>query len=99
MANPVYLKDVVTLKLLDDKCTGCGMCVTVCPHNVFAVREKKAGILNRDACMECGACAQNCPGDAISVRSGDCGCASQFIHRQKHGRITRYFFRVWGYEV
>ena len=99
MANPVYLKGVVKLELSDDKCVGCGMCVTVCPHSVFAVQEKKVGILDRDACMECGACAQNCPVDAISVRSGVCGCASQFIHGRKHGRITRYFFKVWGYQV
>lgn len=99
MANLIYLKNVVTLKLSDDKCTGCGMCATVCPHSVFIIEEKKARIVNHDACMECGACAQNCPSDAIFVRSVGCGCASQFIHGQKHGRITRHFFKVWGYQV
>ncbi len=99
MAGLTYLKSVVTLELSADQCTGCRMCTTVCPHDVFVIKEKRARIVNRDACMECGACAQNCPGDAISVRSGLCGCASIFIRGQKHGRMTRYFFRMWGYEV
>ncbi len=27
-----YLKDVVTLELDSDKCTGCGLCTHVCGH-------------------------------------------------------------------
>lgn len=65
-----YLKDVATLKLNKDKCIGCGMCVQVCPHQVFMIKEGKAAILDKDCCMECGACAQNCPVTAVSVRSG-----------------------------
>jgi ferredoxin len=98
MADFVYLKGVVTLKLSADRCIGCGMCAVVCPHRVFAVEGKKARILNRDACMECGACARNCPSDAISVRAG-VGCASKFIRERRHGRITRYFLSVWGFQV
>lgn len=65
-----YLKDVVTLKLNEEKCIGCGVCVQVCPHNVFLIKEGKAYILDKDSCMECGACAKNCLVSAIEVRSG-----------------------------
>lgn len=64
------LKDVATLKLNKDKCIGCGMCVQVCPHQVFIIEEGKADILDKDGCMECGACAQNCPTAAVTVRTG-----------------------------
>jgi ferredoxin len=69
-----YLKDVVTLEYDEGKCTGCGVCVDVCPHAVFHMVDGKAALTDRDLCMECGACAVNCPFSAISVRSG-VGCA------------------------
>jgi len=78
MKNPVYLKDVVTLQLDEKKCTGCGMCLDVCTHEVFKMNSKHVVIQNRDACMECGACSLNCPVNAISVQSG-AGCANAVI--------------------
>jgi ferredoxin len=74
----VYLKDVVTLALDREKCNGCRMCETVCPHGVIQLSQKKASIQNRDACMECGACAKNCRAGAIMVESG-VGCANAVI--------------------
>lgn len=76
----VYLKDVVTLRLDQNKCNGCGMCVKVCPHAVFNIERGKAQIVNQDYCMECGACALNCSQFAITVLSGlGCGCATGII--------------------
>ena len=79
MSNMIYLKDVVTLQLDENKCTGCGMCLDVCPHEVFKMNSSHAIIQNRDACMECGACSRNCPFGAISVESG-VGCAAAVIN-------------------
>ncbi|MFA5516358.1 MAG: mercury methylation ferredoxin HgcB [Desulfuromonadales bacterium] len=74
-----HLKGVTTLELAREKCIGCRLCETVCPHGVFVVAEGKAAMADRDACMECGACAGNCPTAAISVKAG-VGCASAIIH-------------------
>ncbi|WP_102401739.1 mercury methylation ferredoxin HgcB [Haloimpatiens massiliensis] len=63
-----YLKNVASLKLNEEKCTGCKMCINVCPHEVFVMEDKKAVIIRKDSCMECGACAQNCPSGAIEVK-------------------------------
>jgi NAD-dependent dihydropyrimidine dehydrogenase PreA subunit len=79
MKNFVYLSDVVTLQLEETKCNACGMCVKVCPHNVFRLQNGKAKIVNRDYCMECGACALNCPMKAIFVKSG-VGCAAGILN-------------------
>lgn len=76
MARFMYLKDVVTLQLDQDKCVGCGMCLVVCPHAVFSISNNKANMDNRDGCMECGACAGNCPTGAVTVKAGvGCACA------------------------
>lgn len=69
-----YLKNVVTLEFDSEKCIGCGMCLEVCPHNVFKLAAHKVDIQDRDACMECGACAKNCPVQAVTVKAG-VGCA------------------------
>jgi NAD-dependent dihydropyrimidine dehydrogenase PreA subunit len=73
-----YLEGVVTLKLDPERCNGCGMCLEVCPHAVFAMNGKKAEIIDRNACMECGACAVNCPTEAITVEAG-VGCAAAVL--------------------
>ena len=78
MSDFRYLKNVATLRLDVEKCTGCRMCTQVCPHGVFVIQDGKACIVDRDLCMECGACAINCAAEAISVESG-VGCASGII--------------------
>lgn len=79
MEKMIYLKEVVTLQLNKEKCSGCGMCTVVCPHAVFSMNKRKIQIDNRDACMECGACAMNCPTEALTVKSG-VGCAAAVIN-------------------
>jgi NAD-dependent dihydropyrimidine dehydrogenase PreA subunit len=79
MNRLTYLEDVVTLKLDEARCTGCGMCLEVCPHGVFQKNSRHVVIRDRDACMECGACSRNCPFDAISVKTG-VGCAAAVIN-------------------
>jgi NAD-dependent dihydropyrimidine dehydrogenase PreA subunit len=73
-----YLTNVVTLKLNQEACTGCGMCKVVCPHAVFELENGKARIDKLNQCMECGACAVNCKFGAIAVRSG-VGCAAGIL--------------------
>ncbi|MBP7137854.1 MAG: 4Fe-4S binding protein [Syntrophaceae bacterium] len=79
MGSMIYLKDVATLALDSQKCTGCGMCLEVCPHGVFKMNGQGLQIADRNACMECGACSRNCPAGAISVQSG-VGCAAAVIN-------------------
>ncbi len=79
MGGLIYLKDVVTLQLDQDKCVGCGMCLIVCPHAVYSMNNGNAEIENLDACMECGACSKNCPAEAVRVQVG-VGCAAAVIN-------------------
>jgi ferredoxin len=69
-----YLNNVATLQIDDVKCIGCGLCLQVCPHEVFVIHQGIAHMIDKNRCMECGACAMNCPTDAVTVRAG-VGCA------------------------
>jgi NAD-dependent dihydropyrimidine dehydrogenase PreA subunit len=74
-----------TLQYDQALCTGCGMCVNVCPHAVFAMNSHVARLVHADACMECGACRLNCPAGAIAVESG-VGCAAAMIQAALKGQ-------------
>ena len=84
MAGLRYLEGVATLRLDAQKCNGCMLCTTVCPHGVFVVEDRVARIVDLDACIECGACAKNCAQGAISLKPG-VGCAAAIIHSWIHG--------------
>lgn len=74
----LYLKGVATLRLEQEACIGCGMCLAVCPQEVFVMDKGKACIIEHDACMECSACMMNCPVEAIWVQGG-VGCAQAVL--------------------
>ena len=73
-----YLKNVTTLNLIEEKCTGCGVCANVCPHQLFEIRNGKANIIDKDLCIECGACSKNCQFGALTVKPGT-GCAQAIL--------------------
>jgi ferredoxin len=66
-------------------CIGCGVCVDVCPHGVFALAGRVVRLVCAEACMECGACQKNCPVGAVVVDSGT-GCASAMIRAALSGK-------------
>lgn len=52
-------------KVDKEKCTGCGICIDVCPVEAITIENGKAVI--SDDCSECGICENECPNDAIKV--------------------------------
>lgn len=61
-----------------EKCTGCGVCVKVCPQGVIHLIENKAKMTDYVSCMECGACQLNCEFDAIELTKGT-GCLAAIV--------------------
>jgi NAD-dependent dihydropyrimidine dehydrogenase PreA subunit len=50
------------------RCTGCNICVTVCPTNVFDPVPGAAPVIARQAdCQTCFMCEAYCPVDALYV--------------------------------
>ncbi len=49
-----------------ERCTGCGMCLDVCPHGALYLLEGKA-VVDEALCRECEACVSACPERAILI--------------------------------
>jgi ferredoxin len=56
----------VAAKVDDQKCTGCGACVDVCPVDAITLSHDKA-VIDRSVCTACGQCVEECPNEAISI--------------------------------
>ncbi|MBA7477280.1 hypothetical protein ES707_12685 [subsurface metagenome] len=46
-------------------CTGCRLCIQVCPKGVFTITNGKSEAVNRNECIICSACYKRCPVKAI----------------------------------
>lgn len=47
------------ITVLQDKCTGCSLCLKACPFDAIALVDRKAAI-DLDKCTLCGACVEAC---------------------------------------
>ncbi len=63
--------------IIDDRCKGCGFCVTFCPRNLLSMstRTNSKGyrlpeVIDDLHCTNCGLCALLCPDFAIYIEDG-----------------------------
>jgi electron transfer flavoprotein alpha subunit len=55
------------IKVLDEKCIGCELCVKACPFGAITMSAKKA-VIDLAKCNLCGACVEKCKFDAIVIQ-------------------------------
>jgi len=55
------------IKVLDEKCVGCKLCVKSCPFGAITMEGKKA-VIDLSRCNLCGACVEACKFDAIIIQ-------------------------------
>jgi len=69
-ANEYLLHDPIIIGVDEDLCSGCGLCVSVCPYDARELnREKGIVEVNEILCEACGACAAACPSGAAQQRN------------------------------
>jgi len=52
-----------------ERCSGCGLCVEICPYKAIELDEKeKVAVINEALCKGCGACVSSCRANAIDLK-------------------------------
>ena len=50
---------------INEKCNGCGSCMTVCPQN--CIHKGKPFLIQQEHCLHCGNCKDICPQNAVVI--------------------------------
>ncbi len=58
-------KDLLTYKIIADKCKGCTKCKRNCPVGAISGEVKQPHVIDPDKCIKCGVCMSNCSFGAI----------------------------------
>jgi len=59
------------VKIDEEKCNGCGLCVNACAEGAIQVIDGKAKLVSEIYCDGLGACLNCCPVDAITIEQRD----------------------------
>jgi NADH:ubiquinone oxidoreductase subunit F (NADH-binding)/NAD-dependent dihydropyrimidine dehydrogenase PreA subunit/(2Fe-2S) ferredoxin len=58
-------RNLITLHIDNNRCTGCQQCVAVCAVNAISGTKKKAHAIDAQICTRCGACRNVCTFEAV----------------------------------
>ena len=61
------------IRINEEKCDGCGLCVTGCAEGALAVIDGKARLISDIYCDGLGACLGECPNDALEIIEREAG--------------------------
>ncbi len=61
----------VDLRIKEELCKGCRICVEFCPKKVLIMKNGKVKIDDIEKCIKCGLCELRCPDYAIYLGGND----------------------------
>ena len=62
-------KALITYVIDQEKCTGCGLCQTLCPEKAIEGEKEAPMTIDAQKCSRCGICLEACRFEAINVTS------------------------------
>jgi NAD-dependent dihydropyrimidine dehydrogenase PreA subunit len=76
------------VKIDEEKCNGCGLCIPNCAEGALQIIDGKARLMSEKFCDGLGACLGHCPEDAITViereaEDFDEKAVEAYLHEQK----------------
>ncbi len=60
-------KELLSYKIVADKCKGCSLCSRKCPANAISGEVKSPFTIDTTKCIKCGVCKDTCKFDAIVI--------------------------------
>ena len=89
----------MAIRVVEEKCTGCGTCLSVCPFGLIDIIGDKA-VIKVEGCNLCGACKDACAFEAIEIEkavvraASDEYCGVWVFAEQRRGEIKSVAFEL-----
>lgn len=92
------------IQIILEKCTGCSLCVKVCPFDAIRMMDKKA-VIDLNKCNLCGACVPACKFKAVLWEKPEAACILPDIKgykgvwvfiEQKRGKVQSVAYELLG---
>jgi len=74
------------IRIDEEKCDGCGLCIPDCPEGALQIIDGKARLISDLFCDGLGACLGSCPQDAITIEERE---AEEYNERTVMGNIAK----------
>jgi len=92
-SQDVLIQDPLVAFVDPEICSGCGICVQVCPYEAREVDEyRRLSEVNEALCQGCGACIAACPNNACELRNSKAsqvfGMIDIFEGERKRGSVS-----------